>query len=253
MGSMWIDPEEDPKVYPIQGLPTQPFDDTMLTAATDFPEGRWGADFKSMLWLIDFTRTPDWQNLVRKDIPKPPKADSQDTKDALKELVIFQQTLREKAMPEIVAQRSDFQHYFCSQLSIYPSSYPHSYLMLKIVARIGELVMVSLKRRFHAVRPSQIYPRLTPPMPVPGHASYPSGHATISHLMALVANEIVPDLGDAAYRLAQRIARNREIAGLHFWRDSIAGEIAARNTFKIIQVLPNYADYLKDAIIEWKY
>jgi hypothetical protein len=253
MGAMWIDAEEDPGVYPMQGLPTPPFDDTMLTKATDFPEGRWGADFKSLLWLIDFTRTPDWQNLVRKNILKPPKPDSQDMKDGLKELVIFQQTLRESAMPEILAQRGDFHYYLCSQLAIYPRSYPHSYQMLKNAARIGELVMVGLKRRFRAVRPSQIYPRLTPPIPVPGHASYPSGHATISFLMARMAKEIVPDLGDAAYRLAQRITRNREIAGLHFWWDSIAGEIAALNTFDIIETLPNYAAYLKDATDEWTY
>ena len=251
MGSMWVDPAEDPKTYPMQGLPPPPFDPSALTTAQTFPEERWGADFKAMRWLIDFTRQPDWQNQVRANIPRPPKPDSQDTIDALRDLVDYQATLREKALPEILAQNGDFQLYLCSQLSIYPHTFPNSYLMLKIVSRIGELVMVYLKRRFAAVRPSQIYPRLTPPIPVAPHASYPSGHAMISHLMALMAREMIPDLGDAAYRLAQRISRNREIAGLHFQRDSRAGEIAAGNTFDIIKALPDYNSYLQAAKDEW--
>lgn len=251
MGSMWVDSAEDPKVYPMQGLPVLPFNEAMMTLATSFPDERWGADFRAILWLIDFMRTPDWPNLVRKNIPEPPKPDSQDTKDALRDLVNYQQALRQQALPEILVQNTDFQWYFCSQLSIYPRSYPDSYLMLKIVARIGELVMVHLKRRYRAVRPSQIYPRLTPPLPVAAHASYPSGHALISHLMALMAGKIIPDLGDAAYRLAQRIARNREIAGLHFQRDSRAGEIAAGNIFEIIEGLDNYDGYLAQARGEW--
>ena len=174
-------------------------------------------------------------------------------KDGLKELVTFQQTLRESAMPEILAQRGDFQYYFCSQLGIYPRSYPNSYQMLKNVARIGELVMVGPQAPLsRGASVADLSPAHTADSGA-AHASYPSGHATISFLMARMAKEIVPDLGDAAYRLAQRITRNREIAGLHFWWDSIAGEIAARNTFAIIETLPNYAAYLKDATDEWKY
>ena len=62
-------------------------------------------------------------------------------------------------MTEILAQNSDFQPYFCAQLGISPRAYPQTYLMLKMSARIGELVMVHLKAVHGYVRPSQIYPR----------------------------------------------------------------------------------------------
>ena len=252
MGSLWLDPPEDPNVYPMKGQPTLPFDDTMLTDAKSFPDECWASDFRSILFLIEFTQTPDWPNLIRQGIVFPPKVDSLDMKEALKDLVKFQ-AARDQSLDEILAQNTEFQFYFCSQLSIYPRSYPKSHLLLKCVARIGELVMVNLKRRYasKSVRPSHIYPRLTPPVPVPGHPSYPSGHATVSHLLALAADAIVPKLGDAADKLARRIAVNREIAGLHFWWDSIAGKKAAENTYKVIKTMPSYNDYLNAAKAEW--
>ncbi|MPZ32032.1 MAG: phosphatase PAP2 family protein [Rhodospirillales bacterium] len=251
MGSMWLDPPEDPKVYPMQGLPVLPFDATKMTAANEFLDDRWGADFQGLLWIIDFLKQPLWQVKVSTGIAMPPATTSQDMKDALQELVNLQETLRQEAMPEILAQATDFQMWFCAQLGLYPRSHPKSYLFLKLVARIGELVMVYLKYKYNAVRPSQVYPRLTPPVPVPPHASYPSGHAMNSYLMALATAEIVPDLGDAAERLAQRIAKNREIAGLHFWWDSLAGKIAAENTFGLFKTLPKYIAYRDAAIDEW--
>jgi acid phosphatase (class A) len=241
---MWLDPPEDPKIYPEQGQEVPDFDSQFMAGAARFPDRRWGADFQSMTWLIDFTTptasNPDWKAAVRKTIKPPPEPNTFDMQNGLKELVVLQQTLREKALPEILAQNTEFNLYFCAQLGIYPRSYPKSYLMLKSVARIGELVMVYLKRRYQYVRPSQIYPRLTPPLPVPAHSSYPSGHALISYLMALMATEIVPELGDAAQKLALRIARNREIAGLHYAWDGIGGRDAAIDTFEVIKGLPVY-------------
>ncbi|MFO1159337.1 MAG: hypothetical protein U1E60_10905 [Reyranellaceae bacterium] len=255
MGSMWVDPAEDPKIYPMQGQPALPFDETVMVDVDRFPDDRWGADFRAMVWIIDFMRIPSWPNDVRKGIPEPSTFSHQDLIDELKTLVGFQEKVRATALPEILAQNTEFQMYFCSALSIYPRSYPSSYLMLKVAARIGEVVMVFLKRRYHAPRPSQIYPRLTPPVPVAPHASYPSGHALIGFLLARMAGAISPSLADSAYRLAQRIARNREVAGLHFQWDSKAGEIAGNNVFEAISKpgnLPLYAKYFADAKSEWE-
>ncbi len=81
-------------------------------------------------------------------------------------------------------------------------------------------------------RPYQLCPALLPPVEVPGHPSYPSGHACQSLLMALFAEDALPNTLPAAqkekYRqllqtLAHRIAWNREIAGLHCSSDTSAG------------------------------
>lgn len=255
MGSMWLDPAEDPKIYPAQGLPVPNFDETMINVdAGEYPEKRWGADFRSLLWLSDFTDVQGWPSEIAKGIPRPPAIGSREMIDGLKALVLYQQTLRTEALPEILAQSVDFQLYFCSQLGIYPRSYPRSYLLLKVAARIGELAMVKLKFRFArlSVRPSHVYPRLTPPIAVPPHASYPSGHGLIGHLLARTAQAIQPSFGDAPTRLARRIATNREIAGLHFRWDSLAGEIAAANVFAIVENMRRFKDELPLAQQEWR-
>lgn len=255
MGSMWIDPAEDPKVYPIVegGLPIPDFDANMKTEAANFPADRWGADFRCMLWLAEFAADREWPRKASAGIPFPPRPNSIEMDEGIQDLIRLQKDEREKAMPEIIAQSGDFQMYFCSQLGIYPRVSPMSYLLLKIAARIGEMAMVKIKWKFasRSVRPSHIYPRLMPPLAVPPHASYPSGHATISHLLALVSQDIVPKFGDAPTVLARRIRRNREVAGLHFWWDGVAGEMAAGNVFAMIREMTGYADALDAAKQEW--
>ena len=65
------------------------------------------------------------------------------------------------------------------------------------------------KAKFNRERPSQVCPALLPPIPVPGHASYPSGHATQAHLMALCVADVVRNaVLDANLKaLAARIAK----------------------------------------------
>jgi ATP-dependent protease HslVU (ClpYQ) peptidase subunit len=58
--------------------------------------------------------------------------------------------------------------------------------------------------------------------------------------MALCVTEALPGeiqimMAGNLKRLARRIARNREIAGLHYESDSQAGETLAKNTFNALQ------------------
>ena len=100
-----------------------------------------------------------------------------------------------------------------------------------------------------------------PPLECPGHGSYPSGHATQAHLFALCAIKILPDaqkqsLGVVLKALAARIARNREIAGLHYQSDSMAGEWLAGEIFKILNnqpsIMQRFHDAVKAAASEWE-
>jgi hypothetical protein len=88
-----------------------------------------------------------------------------------------------------------------------------------------------------------------PPFGVPGHASYPSGHSTEAHLIALCLEQVmppeitVPTFTDGTEvlqhdrplrRIAARIARNREIAGMHFRSDTEVGEKLATKSFEVL-------------------
>src|SRR5260221_3832364 len=108
---------------------------------------------------------------------------------------------------------------------------------------------------FNRPRQSQLSPALLPPIAPPGHASFPSGHATEAYLMALCLEEIMPAAADTGplppnplpqnpppppvlasplERMAQRIARNREVLGLHYPSDSKAGKLLAKRSFDIL-------------------
>ena len=67
---------------------------------------------------------------------------------------------------------------------------------------------------------------------VPGHASFPSAHSTQANTIALVLQAVaaaaVPSAIDITTRLAQRIARGRELLGLHYPSDSEAGLVLAQ-------------------------
>jgi hypothetical protein len=103
-------------------------------------------------------------------------------------------------------------------------------------------------------RPSQLAPALLPPIEVPGHPSYPSGHSTQSFLLAFCLQDVMPDeLWDVSkmpvpnfdppevdppagplIRMARRMARNREVLGVHYQSDTNIGETLATKCFALI-------------------
>ena len=79
------------------------------------------------------------------------------------------------------------------------------------------------KHRFQRARPTQLSDELHAIIPIPGHAAYPSGHATEMNFTARFLSRLAPACA-ADYRdIATRVARNREIAGVHYPSDSRAG------------------------------
>jgi len=136
------------------------------------------------------------------------------------------------------------------------------------VLRIAQFCAMYHKNKHQRPRPSQLSPSLNPPVEVPGHASFPSAHATESYTLSLTLAEIfhranqlnpalqvipsVPDpppvppappplvlLADPLTRLAQRVSRNREVLGLHYPSDSAAGKDLAQQIFQILVGLDN--------------
>jgi membrane-associated phospholipid phosphatase len=119
---------------------------------------------------------------------------------------------------------------------------------------------------FNRPRASQLLPSLMPPVDVPGHPSYPSAHATESYLLSgclrLVfetANGLPPGTVviptaslDALDRLAQRVARNREVLGLHYPSDSALGQKLAQWTLPLLKKCPSFSDLVSAAAAEWR-
>jgi PAP2 superfamily len=139
--------------------------------------------------------------------------------------------------------------YWTGLLHIDPSKERHTFLLILVVGKIGEFVAMGLKDHYKMRRPAQVYPWIMPLIDGPDTPSFPSSHSLQAHLisgalkLALQAPEFWPpaawppaawppgpSTGQTAKALdvlADRVARNREVAGVHYPMDSAAGYYAA--------------------------
>ena len=150
-------------------------------------------------------------------------------------------------------------------LSASPHSHPNTHRVLYAASQLALFAAMYFKDKYQRQRPAQLCPPLLPPFEAPGHASYPSGHATQSWLMAkcigLVFDKALPAATATILKryvdaLAKRIAYNREIAGFHYHSDSTEGQTLADDMFAKIKAdlqsaAPNMAKF-SDAIVKAK-
>jgi hypothetical protein len=159
---------------------------------------------------------------------------------------------RPEVLSEALAQMTDMVGYWAGLLMFSPYSHPWTFRLARTAIVVGEFVAMYYKRLYERARPSQLSPTLMPPIAVPGHASYPSGHATQAYLLSALLGTVMPNVVTAklpptntAYggtkpdtlldRLAERVARNREVLGVHYCSDSVAGRLLAGKTFDLLQ------------------
>ena len=101
------------------------------------------------------------------------------------------------------------------------------------------------KALFNRARPWQVSPGLHP-LCLPMHPSYPSNHSSQLHLFAWMLEEICR--GTQKQRIAERFtdqcsgaARRREIAGVHFASDTVAGMALAHRILEMYLADPGFA------------
>jgi hypothetical protein len=145
---------------------------------------------------------------------------------------------RDGVMSEAIAQATNIISYFQGLVGFTDASHPETTNLCIIALNLGQFAVMLYKQKFDRPRPSQLRPALMPEMEVPGHASYPSGHSTEAHLIAHVL-EMVLDPSHPArnllHPLADRIAINREVMGLHYRSDSEAGKQLAKEIKGVIK------------------
>jgi membrane-associated phospholipid phosphatase len=208
---------------------------------SSFGERAWSARWWASLVLHDFVAT-DWRttadSIMATEWGKIGTTISTDSE--ITALTLAARDERAPTMGEILSQDVEFTTDFMALLAMTPGSHPNTYRVLHIASLIGSYAVLYYKGLYNRPRPSQVCPALLPPIPMPGHASWPSGHATQAWLKALciehVLQGVLPgtlttgDLGVVSSNLrtlAIRVARNREIAGLHYPSDSDAGRTLA--------------------------
>ena len=263
-----------PDTGPNAPAPAIPIGALHTINAPRFPDRNWSSEWYSWLALNDFAAAlplssldphtqPSWPNWV----PFPPPADwsalnqQADVQEEIRGLVTAAMDERADALAEILSQSDEFISYFLNMMTARPAAYPATTKVLTIASRIGTFVAMYFKGLYARPRPSQLCPALLPPVEVPGHASLPSGHSTQAHLMALCMNKVFSGLPqqstmvDNLWTLADRIARNREIAGLHYPSDTAAGEAIARTVMAKLTTAASQTRFnqaVADAVGEWR-
>jgi membrane-associated phospholipid phosphatase len=173
---------------------------------------------------------------------------------------------RADAFAEFVSEADEFISKFLHLVSATALTHPATARMLIVADALTALIAMHYKYAFDRPRPTQVVPGFMSPIQHGGHASYPSGHSTEAHVFAMLLTEVIPSsLGDptpdggttitqSLNLLADRIARNREIAGLHYPSDTKAGvKLAHAITSRILLngYLPKFDKLFKDAWHEW--
>ncbi|WP_375281818.1 phosphatase PAP2 family protein [Pseudooctadecabacter sp.] len=162
-------------------------------------------------------------------------SERQDIDDAQMDLMKEAAHLRADRLPEIVDQIGTVLPYLAQTLRLGGGHAPMASLLSAAVQAAASKISYQVKFQFSAPRPVQFSTGLRPVIQTPGHSSYPSGHATESYALATVlyglmhkttldVSTLSGSLPDTI-AIADRIARGREIAGVHFPQDSAAGMV----------------------------
>jgi hypothetical protein len=139
--------------------------------------------------------------------------------------------LRSERAPEILSQVDLPFGYWASVAGLSPATTPFTLELVTLAMQFSAVVVQRMKYDLVVPRPAEFSGRIQPMIDTPAFFALPSGHATQSYcvaavLMRLLAQRATPQPTEGLAqigRLAERIATNRVVAGLHFPVDNVTG------------------------------
>lgn len=173
--------------------------------------------------------TPAALNLYRL-LPPPPEAGSAQERAELDELLRIQATrtpadvLRAQEDANVTVFR--FADALGSPAHFTPAELPLTVALFRSIGSDESLFMNDAKDRFARPRPFVTESRLSPVVPRPPSASYPSGHTTWAVACAIVLADMVPERRAQIFARADEYSRNREVGGVHYPSDVAGGHLA---------------------------
>lgn len=141
--------------------------------------------------------------------------------------------LRADRISEISAQLGDVISFFGLLGYLDPQRRARTLDLLEAAERLAVFVEMQVKHLCRAPRPVDYAIAVQPMIQTPDHSAFPSGHSTECFTMATVMHRLITGQSAAqgvadqahAFRLAERMAVNRTVAGVHFPCDSAAGAV----------------------------
>ena len=144
------------------------------------------------------------------------------------DLVANYSELRDDRGAEVLAQVNGGGAFFSSVIGLTAHRHKYTAELLDLAKSLATHVEMRFKHAFACQRPVELSPQIQPMIPTPGHASWPSGHATEAYLTCALLQSLLPHgtkYREQLERLAARIAVNRTVAGLHYPVDSAVGRL----------------------------
>jgi len=172
-------------------------------------------------------------------LPPPPEPGSPADKADFEALFAWQARRSEADCAGALAQaKADYDKFF-GDISPFPAPLPPdvSSILFKVYYD-GGMAVGAAKKRFGRQRPFKRDKALTPCLGKVGGLSYPSGHATVSRLFALLLADVAPASRAAFLARSDQAALNRVIGGVHHPSDIEAGKALGDAV---------YAELLKEA------
>lgn len=198
-------------------------------------------------WIIPRTTyylTADQQKLP--DFPAPPAAGSPADRKDLAAVFDWQvKRTPEQCAKAGAAAHADFENFF-GDLSPFASPLPEeATLILKRLKTETDGIAADVKDKFKRQRPFLRDPALNPCLGRAGGLAYPSGHATISRLFALLLADLAPEGKKAFFERADQAGLDRVIGGVHHPADIEAGKKLADLLYARYKKSPAFAADLK--------
>lgn len=159
-------------------------------------------------------------------VPEPPAPGSPEDKKDFEALLDWQARRTEADCALARAQaEADYDKFF-GGISPFPNPLPPeaSKIFFKVYFD-GGMAVSAAKKRFARQRPFKRDKAVKPCLGKVGGLAYPSGHAAVSRLFALLLADVAPAKKEAFLARSERAALNRVIGGVHHPSDIEAGKL----------------------------
>lgn len=114
------------------------------------------------------------------------------------------------------------------------------------------VAVLIFKAKYDRTRPSFLSTKIHPPIFVPLHPAYPSGHATQAFCLSNLLSALNPADSKSYVQSAKEIAMNRELAGVHYPSDTHAGKHLANKIWQTLMGQKQFAIELEKARLQTK-
>ena len=179
---------------------------------------------------------------LTKFLAPPPANDSAQTKAELAEVLTIQVTRTPEMVARAQADAEENVWRFADVLGpkFTKEALPKTEAFFARVAETEGAVVDPAKDVWKRPRPHLLSDLVKPVVPLSKSGSYPSGHATVGTLMAIVLSNMVPEKRAELMARGWEYANNRVVGGIHYRSDIEAGRIAGS---LIAEAIWNQADF----------